>query len=126
MIEVLKQHVQRVAALAVALCAFMAPPSAHAQRTGLDVDEVTVQGNVRQTAEMIRTEGGIRPGDTIQIRDMQRGVRKLWSTYAFKTIEPQLTETAQPNHVILNWLVEEQPYVGAIVFRGLESARASE
>jgi outer membrane protein insertion porin family len=111
--------------LVAVLSLLLAPAALHAQRSGLVVSRVGVEGNQRQTEQVILTETGIRAGDTIIIRDVQRGLRKLWASGAFKNIEPQLTETDEPNHVALTWKVEEQPYIGAIDIVGLESVRES-
>ena len=102
-----------------------APVPAQAQTSGLVVSRTAVQGNVRQTTESILTETGIRPGDTITIREVQQAVRRLWATGAYRNIEPQIAETDQPNNVALTWVVEEQPYVAAIEIVGLESVRES-
>jgi outer membrane protein insertion porin family len=111
------------AALMLAL-AFL-PAVAHAQKNGLVVRTITVEGNARQSTESILTESGIRVGDTIIIRDVQRAMRKLWATGAFKDIEPRLAETGEPGDVGLTWVVQEQPYVGAVDIEGLENVRES-
>ncbi|HEY0671023.1 MAG TPA: outer membrane protein assembly factor BamA [Longimicrobiales bacterium] len=111
--------------VATLLTLLVLPSALHAQRTGLVVSGISVSGNARQTTQAILTESGIRAGDTIIIRDVQRALRRLWATGAFKNVEPQLTEADQPNHVHLHWAVEEQPYVGEIDIVGLESVRES-
>lgn len=112
------------AVVALAVLTLLATPVAGtAQTSGLVVSRTAVQGNVRQTSESILTETGIRVGDTITIRNVQQAVRRLWATGAYKNIEPQLSESEQPNHVALTWVVEEQPYVADIDILGLESVR---
>jgi outer membrane protein insertion porin family len=110
---------------ATLLTLLMVPGALHAQRTGLVVSSVSVTGNARQSTQSILTESGIRAGDTIIIRDVQRALRRLWATGAYKNIEPQVTEADQPNHVHLTWAVEEQPYIAAIDIVGLENVRES-
>ena len=110
---------------ALMLTFVMLPSAAVAQRNGLVVGSVAVQGNSRQSTESILTESAIRVGDTIIIRDVQRAMRKLWATGAYKNIEPRLAETGEPGRVDLTWVVEEQPYVGAVDIVGLESVRES-
>ncbi len=118
---------KKAAAVAVAFLSLLATPiAAQAQRTGLVVDRTVVQGNARQTSEAILVETGIKVGDTITIRDVQRAVRKLWASGAYKDIQPQIAEAGEPNHVALTWVVEEQPVVGSIDIVGLESVRESE
>src|SRR5688572_1861204 len=111
----LKLLTKKAAAGAVAFFALMILPAAlHAQRSGLIVDRVAVQGNARITTESILTETGIKAGDTITIRDIQRGMRRMWGTGSYKNIEPQMAEAGQPDHVVLTWKVEEQPNIGSI------------
>lgn len=120
--EVLKVVRQRVAAAAAAFLLFMAPTLVHAQRAGVVVDRVAVTGNVREKTDAILAEAAIRAGDTIQIREVQRAMRKLWATGAYTEIVPRL-EPTEENHVALTWVVKEQPYIGAIEFHGLETLR---
>src|SRR5687767_11098268 len=102
----LKYQWKKVAAVAAAFFLFSAIPAAvHAQqaRAGLVVTRLTVQGNVRNQSDAILAETGIRAGDTIVIRDIQNAIRRLWATGSYKTIEPQLSEADEPNHVALTW-----------------------
>src|SRR5688500_4101793 len=122
----LKLLTKKAAAGAVAFFALMTVPAAlNAQRTGLIVDRVAVQGNARITTESILGEGGIKAGDTITIRDVQRGMRRMWGTGAYKNIEPQLAEAGQPDHVVLTWKIEEQPQIGSVEITGLETIKES-
>ena len=117
-------QLKKAAAVAVAFLSFVAlPTAAHAQRTGLVVARTAVEGNVRRTSESILAETGIKAGDTINIRDVQRAVRKLWASGAYKNIEPRVSEAEQPNHVALTWVVDEQPVIGQIDIVGLETLR---
>ena len=122
----MKLLTKKAAAGAVAFFALMTVPAAlHAQRTGLVVDRVAVQGNARISTESILGEGGIKAGDTITIRDVQRGMRRMWGTGAYKNIEPQLAEAGQPDHIVLTWKIEEQPQIGAVEITGLETIKES-
>ncbi|HUP89233.1 MAG TPA: outer membrane protein assembly factor BamA [Longimicrobiales bacterium] len=117
---------RRVAATAAAFWLLTAV-SAHAQETpapaGLVVDTQTVSGNVRQKEATILGETGIRSGDKVTISDVQRAMRRVWATGQFKNIEPQLIESNVPGHISLKWVVEEQPFISKIEFRGLEKLR---
>jgi outer membrane protein insertion porin family len=122
----MKYLTKKAAAGAVAFFAFLTVPAAlHAQKAGVVVDRIEVQGNSRLTTEAIRSETGISVGDTITIRDLQRAMRRMWGTGSYKNIEPQMAEAAQPEHVVLTWRIEEQPRIGAIEIRGLESIKES-
>ena len=105
---------------------FMAGTQVHAQqRTGLVVDQQTVEGQVRTKPEQFIAEAGIRVGDTITINDVQIAIRRLWSTGKYKTIEPRLAEQPEQTHVALHWLIEEQPFINRIEFHGLENIKES-
>ena len=123
----LKYRAKKVAALAATFFVFSVIPAAlqAQERAGLVVSRVAVQGNVRHQTDAILAETGIRAGDTIVIRDIQNAMRRLWATGNFKNIEPQLAEADEPSRVALTWVVEEQPYLGAIDIVGLESLRES-
>ena len=122
----LKYHIRKVAALAATFFTFLAIPGAlhgQEQRAVLVVSSMDVQGNSRINAAQILSESAIREGDTITIREVQRAMRRLWASGAYKNIEPRLSEAEEPGHVRLTWVVEEQPYIGRIDIEGLESIR---
>ena len=113
-------------AAAAATFLFLAIAPAHAQqRTGLVVDQQTVEGQTRIAPEVFLAETGIRPGDTITINDIQVSMRRLWATGRYSNLEPRLIEQPEESHVILHWKIAEQPFVGRIEFRGLENIKAS-
>ena len=115
----------KVAALAATFL-FVPLITLYAQdRSGLIVDQHTVQGNARIPLEAFLAETGIRVGDTITINDVQIAIRKLWATGNYKNLEPRLIEQPQESHVELRWLIEEQPYIARIEFRGPENVRSS-
>ncbi len=115
--------IRKVAALAATFL-FVFSIAAHAQRGGLVVDSQTVEGNSRvSTADVLAN--GIRPGDTVNINDVQRALRQMWRTGQFADIQPRLIELPEQQHVRLHWVIKEQPFVARIEFNGLENVRAS-
>jgi outer membrane protein insertion porin family len=116
---------RKVAAFAVTFL-FVPAVALHAQDpTGLIIDRQTVEGNSRISTETFLGDTGIRPGDTITISDIQVALRKLWASGHYKNLEPRLIEQPEERHVQLHWVVEEQPYVARVEFRGLENIKAS-
>src|SRR5688500_865024 len=87
------------------------------------VDSVAVEGAVRQTAAEIQIVAGLNAGEQIGYRDIQRAMHRLWETGQFRDVRIE----ARPHEgvldgVILAIVVQEQPIVAAITFRGLEHA----
>jgi outer membrane protein insertion porin family len=94
--------------------------SLEAQQGGqVVVDSVAVEGNVRQRAESIVASFGINAGDVVTYRDIQRGIKALWSTRQFADVQV-LAVGAQGETATLILRVEEQPILARVVFEGLE------
>jgi outer membrane protein insertion porin family len=122
-------------AAAVAAALFAAPtPAPHlaAQQTPqvvqrTIVDSVVVQGARRVSEDQIRTTAGIQAGDTVTAADVDRALRRVFATGQFRDVsvftDADPTEAAGP--VTLRFVVDEQPLVGQIEFRGLQNIRAS-
>jgi outer membrane protein insertion porin family len=119
------QRWKLVAASAATFLFLFTLPAAAQQRAGLIVDRQSVQGNSRISADNIIGGSGLHAGDTITINEIQAALRKLWATGQFKNVEPHLVELPEVGHVELRWVVEEQPYISRIEFRGLETIRGS-
>jgi outer membrane protein insertion porin family len=117
----------RAAAFATALLLFTLPKA-----TALVAQEPTVVGaiqtvgNKRVNEAVILGEIGIRGGDTIRYTEVDRAIRKLWATQQFKSVEIfAVRDPADANGPItLRVVVEEQPLVRAIDFRGLQNIKA--
>lgn len=118
---------------AVLFCGGLAgAPAAHAQEpTGAPppvvVDTVRVEGSVRRPETAVLADVGIRAGDTIDYRIIQRAIHRLWTSgqYADVQIFAAGNESDPTAPVALIIRVVEQPYVAQVEFRGLESVRAS-
>lgn len=110
-------------AAALAFMLFAAAP-AQAQDDGLRVKSITVGGNKRINDQAIIAEAGLRVGDAITIRDVQRAVRRLFATGNYDDVKPYLAE-ADSNRVDLRFEVVERPIVRDIDFRGLEHVKGS-
>lgn len=121
-----------VAAFAMVLpCSLQAQDPAQAAPPEVVIESVRVEGNVRQPASVIEAEAGIRSGDRLAgpaaYRAIQRAIHRLWETGQFSDVQvlAEPVSPDSPERLALIIRVEEQPYVGAIEFEGLESLRPS-
>jgi outer membrane protein insertion porin family len=91
------------------------------------VDSVIVQGARRVSEDQIRTTAGIQPGDTVTAADVDRALRRVFATGQFRDVSvfTDSDPTAAAGPVTLRFVVDEQPLVGQIEFRGLQNIRAS-
>jgi outer membrane protein insertion porin family len=92
------------------------------------LDSLIVQGNVRQPTAVITAEAGLHMGATITYRDVASAIRRLMATGQFRDVQvqqPVFSDPADPAGVVLTIIVEEQPFVGEIAFRGLETVRGT-
>ena len=121
---------RRLASGAAAAVLLTVPAAAQEQPQGpqtVVVDSIAVEGAVRQAPAEIQIVAGLNPGDQIGYRDIQRAMHRLWETGQFRDVRIE----ARPHEavlggVILAIVVQEQPMVGAITFRGLEHADGDE
>ncbi|MGH7474737.1 MAG: outer membrane protein assembly factor BamA [Longimicrobiales bacterium] len=90
------------------------------------VDTVRIEGNVRVRPEVILSAAGIRPGQRIDYRDIQRATHRVWALGQFSDVQvlSGATPTTPDEPVELVIRVAERPYVAAIEFRGLENVSA--
>lgn len=124
-------------AAAVAAALFTAPPAAqHAAAQQQQqvpvaaravVGAVQVEGARRVPADQIQTMAGLQVGDSITAVDVDRAVRRVFGLGQFRDV--QVFVDADPQNaaapVTVRFVVEEQPLVGAIEFRGLQNVRAA-
>ena len=92
------------------------------------VSGVEVRGNDRVQEAVIVSEAQIRAGDTITYFHVQRAMRRLWATGQFKDVKILAREEGGEGPVRSAALVievEEQPFISAIEFRGLEHVKGS-
>ena len=122
------------AATAAALLSFaLAVPGAslHAQQADATqipgrvvVDGVSVQGNERLQTAVIIGESGLRAGDTITYKEVNRAIHKLWASGQYEDVRVTADEGSEPGAVHLIIEVREQPYISRIDFEGLENVSA--
>ena len=93
--------------------------------SGVTVDSVIVEGNVRQTDAVVRADFGIRSGEVVTYQSLQTAIRKLFATgqYADVQVFTREGETA-PTTLVLR--VVERPFVRAYEFEGLRNVSARE
>lgn len=85
----------------------------------VQVDSVVVRGNVRQSTPVILSDFGIRPGETITHRDIQRGIEHLYATGQFSDITVYAEGQASATLIVE---VVERPFIVGYDFRGLKHA----
>src|SRR5687767_6228232 len=90
----------------------------------LRLAKVTVSGLVRLKEDAVLAETGLRVGDQIDIRDIQRAVRRLFASGNYDDITPYAAERDSAT-VELTFAVVERPYIADIEFRGLEHLKGS-
>ncbi len=98
------------------------------QRPGtVRVASVQIEGARRVPEPTILAELGIQAGDFISSLEINRGLGRLWATGQFRDVQilsfADSTDATGP--VTLRVVVDEQPLVTAIEFRGLENVRSS-
>lgn len=119
----------RAAATAAALLLLaLALPVAglHAQEPAEErviIGSITVEGNQRLRDSVVRTESGLRVGDAVGYREINRAIRRLWSTGQFSDIRVSVAEdeTDPDGGVTVILQVEERPYIAGIQFSGLQN-----
>ncbi|HSJ26500.1 MAG TPA: outer membrane protein assembly factor BamA [Longimicrobiales bacterium] len=124
---------KRAAALAAALLLVpLLAGTAAAQQTlttteRVAVAAVVIEGNRRVTEDQILGQINIAAGDTVTAADVDRAMRRLFAMGQFSdvTVYAQ-SDPANPDApATLRFVVEEQPLVAQIEFRGLQNIRAS-
>ncbi|MBI4409790.1 MAG: outer membrane protein assembly factor BamA [Gemmatimonadetes bacterium] len=107
-----------------------APRLAAQEPTGSEapvvVESVQVVGNVRQPTAAVVAEAGIQAGDTLTFRDIQRAIRRLWSSGQYRDVKVRARAGATPGAapVTIEIEVVEQPYIAGVEFHGLEHLSA--
>ncbi len=94
-----------------------------AQGAGV-VDDISVRGNARMAAAVVIGESGLRAGDTITYKEINRAIHRLWASGQYRDVRITAADGAAPGRVRLTIEVEEQPYVARIEFNGLEHVSA--
>jgi outer membrane protein insertion porin family len=103
------------------------PGAAQAQQAqavrSLQIDSVVVEGNVRLQGQSIVGLFGVQPGDEIDYRDVQRGLKALLSSGQFRDVQVSAPED-RPGVLVLR--VEEEARVRRVVINGLENVSPRE
>ncbi len=117
---------KKAVALAVAFFGFLLtglPAHAAAQQQSIgqrtiQVDSVVVEGNQRLQAQSIVGLFGVQPGDEIDYRDVQRGVKGLLASGQFRDVQVR-APASRPGVLVIQ--VDEQARVRRVVITGLEN-----
>ena len=106
-------------------------PEARAQEPPADVppvavDTVLVEGARRRSEAAVLADIGIRSGDVVDFRTIQRALHRLWASGQYADAQVYVRDRADDPlaPVTLIFRVVEQPYVAAIEFRGLQNVGA--
>jgi outer membrane protein insertion porin family len=83
------------------------------------VDSIEVRGNVRQSAPTVLAELGIRLGDRVTWRDIQRGVQRLYATGQYDDVRIYASGSGSGPVALLVEVVE-RPFIISYSFRGSE------
>ena len=85
------------------------------------VDSIAVEGNERLDRTEVVGTAGIRPGEPISYRDIQRSVKDLWATGQYQDIEVFASGGETPDEpVVLRYRITERSMVRIVDIRGLE------
>ena len=91
---------------------------------GVRVDSLRIIGNSRQATPVILSDLGIRTGDVVTSRNIQRGIHRLFGTGQYSDIRVYAAEVAGGGTVLIVE-VEERPFIRGYDFRGLQHTAAS-
>jgi outer membrane protein insertion porin family len=86
------------------------------------VDTVAVTGNLRLQAESIAGLFGVVPGDEVNYRDVQRGIKAILSSGQFRDVAVR-APAGRPNVLVIE--VEEELRVRRVIINGLENVSPS-
>lgn len=132
----LRGRAARAALLLFALCgapltaAHTQDPNAAApaapRQEGIVVDTVLVRGQQRLTEAAVRGGAGVRTGQRVDAREVQRAIRRLMETGNFESVDVFVRPSAaSPERGSLVIQVAERPLVTDVEFRGLTTVRGS-
>ena len=123
--------VNRFSSCAILVALLITPVAAQAQAqqelsTGpIQIDSVSVKGNVRLAELTVIAMASINRGSSYTIFDIQKATKELWASGQFWDITAHI-EGNVGEHVTLVWEVEEQDLVRNVIIRGLVNASADE
>jgi outer membrane protein insertion porin family len=96
------------------------PPAGTSQQEGIVVDSVLVRGNARLSEQAVRAGSGLRQGQRVDSREVQRAIRRLMDTGNFESVQVFVRPSAStPERGSLVVQVAERPMVTTVEFPGL-------
>jgi len=84
------------------------------RNSGVVIDSVDVEGNVRLADLTIIAMGGLNRGSAYTIFDIQRGTKSMWATGQFNDIRVRVEGDVGDGNMTLIWEVEEKERADAI------------
>ncbi|UCH10411.1 MAG: hypothetical protein JSU61_00510, partial [Fidelibacterota bacterium] len=82
-----------------------------------ELKEVTVEGNERASAQVIRSTSRLYPGRSVTAMDIQRGIRRLWDLGFFGDVQIYMDEESDSG-LVLRIAVVEYPSLEEVVLEG--------
>lgn len=109
-------------AIAGATISLLANPVSAQEQTieRVYVDSVVVEGATRVAPAEVRIQGGIHAGDSIDYRDIQRAMHRLWRSGEYNDVRIDARDSPEANGITLAIVIEEHLLLNAIDFEGLE------
>ena len=84
------------------------------RNSGVVIDSVGVEGNIRLADLTIIAMGGLDQGSVYTIFDIQRGTKSMWATGQFNDIRVRVEGDVGDGNMTLIWEVEEKERADAI------------
>src|SRR5690606_32197726 len=129
-----RERTWAAAAAALVVCAVLFPvraargqdpAGAAAGPPRVVIDGVQVRGAIRLDPSVIAAESGLRAGDTITYRDVNRAIRRLWATGRYEDVQASVAASGEAcERATITLDVVERAYVALIDFAGLEQTSA--
>jgi len=81
-------------------------------------DSVVVTGNHRIPLSVVRSDAGIRPGDTLNYRTVQRAIRNLFATGNYDDVQVKCEVNQATSKSILHVTLVERPLLTSVTVTG--------
>ncbi|HEU4563232.1 MAG TPA: outer membrane protein assembly factor BamA [Gemmatimonadaceae bacterium] len=108
-------------AMAVGVGALWAPP-ARAQAPGICAhpDSIAVRGNSRVSSVTIRSDAGLRAGDTLNLNVVRRAMKNVYASGQFDDVRMFCEPSADAQHATLVIEVKERLLLGDVAVEGTD------
>ena len=117
-------NMKRMLLIALLFCRLLLPEvvAQTGQPTKVKILDISVEGNVRANAGMIRGNSNLRAGQEIDITDIQKAIRHLWASGLYSDIQILVDkELASGIYVVIK--VKERSRLDKIVIDGNDKVK---